>query len=192
MPETHAVVETEKKFRCDTMDELIDHAICLGFMKVQENTKEHDMYFTDKEYTFIEQKICLRIRQTDTHCEITHKWQSYGTGAFYSKVENNIQIAQDGQKNAIALIESLWFIRYIDVKKTRDLYRKDIDGLAYHIAIDYIEGAWYFVEFEILSQRTMEEDQIKIFFESFVDLFTDFDLQEEVLPYRDIVKKMSI
>lgn len=68
-----AVFETEKKFRCSDIDTLIHHALSIGFDKSHENLKEHDIYFTDKENTFIKERICLRIRQTDMHCEITHK-----------------------------------------------------------------------------------------------------------------------
>jgi len=68
-----AVFETEKKFRCNSIVPLIDHALSIGFIKTDENLGEHDIYFTDKDHTFIEQRICLRIRQTDHHCEITHK-----------------------------------------------------------------------------------------------------------------------
>jgi len=186
------VIETEKKFRCKNIDKLVDHAIGLGFSKVQENSQEHDIYFTDKENSFIKQKICLRIRQTESYCEITHKWISQDAGAFYSKIENNIKIAYEHKKNAIILLESLWFIKYIDVKKTRNLYKKNIGKLSHHIAIDYIEDAGYFVEFEILSPEDREKDQIKIIFESFIELFSEFKLQEEILPYRDIVKKLSI
>lgn len=188
---SHTVFETEKKFRCNNVDELVAYALSMDFIKTHENLWEHDIYFTDKENTFIEQRICLRIRQTENHCEITHKWQSKDTGAFYSKLENNIKIAHDHKENAITLLQSLWFVRYVDVKKTRNLYKKDGENMIYNIAIDHIEGAWYFVEFEILSEKALEEDQIQSFFKSFVHLFTDFDLQEERLPYRDIVKQMS-
>jgi predicted adenylyl cyclase CyaB len=102
-----AVIETEKKFRCKYIDKLVDHAIMLGFGKAQENIQEHDIYFTDKDSTFITQRICLRVRQTDKHCEITYKGQSQNTGAFYSKLENNIQIPYNSKESAIALLESL-------------------------------------------------------------------------------------
>jgi len=82
-------------------------------------------------------------------------------------------------------------LRYVDVKKTRNLYKKTIGKLTHNIAIDHIEDAGYFVEFEILSQEALEEHQIKDFFESFVDLFQDFNLEEEQLPYRDIVRKLQ-
>ncbi|MEI6774130.1 MAG: hypothetical protein WCL18_05005 [bacterium] len=68
-----AVFETEKKFRCTDVEGVIQHALSIGFIKTHENIGEHDIYFTDKEHHFIEQRICLRIRQTEVHCEITHK-----------------------------------------------------------------------------------------------------------------------
>lgn len=186
-----AVFETEKKFRCTTIDSLINHALSLGFNKTDENLQEHDIYFTDKDYIFIQQRICLRIRQTDKHCEITHKWKSNNTEGLYSKLENNIKIPHDHKENAIALIESLWFLRYVDVKKTRNMYKKNIGKMTHNIAIDHIENAGYFVELEILSQEALEEHQIQEFFESFVHLFQDFNLQEETLPYRDIVRQLQ-
>jgi adenylate cyclase class IV len=79
----------------------------------------------------------------------------------------------------------------VDVKKTRNMYKKDGENIVYNIAIDHIEGAGHFVELEILSEKALGEDQIQSFFESFVDLFRDFGLQEEKLPYRDIVKQMN-
>lgn len=188
----HTTFETEKKFRCADIGGLIHHALSLGFSKTQEDTEEHDIYFTDKDYIFIKQRICLRIRQTDSHCEITHKWHSQDTGALYSKLENNIQIPHDNKENAIYLLQSLWFVRYVEVKKTRNMYRKEIGDLIYTIAIDHIKDAGYFVEFEILSQDPIQKDQRENFFMSFVDLFSNFDLQEEPLPYRDIVKTLSI
>lgn len=193
MPKTADTrIETEKKFRCKHIDKLVEHAVGLGFKKVQENSQEHDIYFTDKNYEFIKQRICLRIRQTENYCEITHKGKSQDTGALYSKLENNIDIAHEHRENAIVLLEALWFVRYIDIKKTRNMYRKDIGNLSYHIAIDYIEDAGYFVEFELLSQENWEKDKLQVLFEYFLSLFSNFDLQEEVLPYRDIVKKLSI
>lgn len=186
---SEAVFETEKKFRCTEIGKLIDHAGSLGFMQTQENIGEHDIYFTDKAYTFIEKRICLRIRQTDSHCEITHKWHSQDTGAFYSKLENNVQISHNNKENAISLIESLWFLKYVEVKKTRSLYSKKEEHYTYNIAIDHIENIWYFVEFEILSQNAIEKNQIKRNFNKFVRLFSDVDLQEETSPYRDIVKQ---
>lgn len=70
---SHTVFETEKKFRCDNIDDLVAHVVSMDFIKTHENVSEHDIYFTDKEDAFIEQRICLRIRQTENHCEITHK-----------------------------------------------------------------------------------------------------------------------
>jgi predicted adenylyl cyclase CyaB len=188
---SHTVFETEKKFKCDKVDDLVTYALSMDFIKTHENLPEHDIYFTDKDGTFIDQRICLRIRQTENHCEITHKWQSKDTEALYSKLENNIKIAHDHKENAIMLLQSLWFLRYVDVKKTRNIYKKDGENMIYNIAIDHIEEAWYFVEFEILSEKALKEDQIELFFESFVHLFKDFGLQEERLPYRDIVKNLS-
>jgi len=186
---SNAVFETEKKFRCTEIEKLINHASSLGFIQIQEDTKEHDIYFTDKEYTFIEKRICLRIRQTDSHCEITHKWHSHDTEAFYSKLENNIQIPHNNKENAISLIESLWFLKYVEVKKTRNMFKKTQEEYTYNIAIDHIENIWYFVEFEILSPNAIEKDQIKSILDEFVSHFNDFGLQEESLPYRDIVKQ---
>lgn len=186
-----AVFETEKKFRCSRIGALVTHAKVLGFIKTHEDIGEHDIYFTDKENTFIPQRICLRIRQTSHHCEITHKWESSNTEGLYSKLETNIQIPHDNKENAIVLLESLWFVRYVDVKKTRNIYKKEIEHLVYNIVIDHIQDAGYFVELEILSQEALEEDQIQIFFESFVALFDDFALEEERLPYRDIVKQLN-
>ncbi len=163
----------------------------MDFIRTHENVSEHDIYFTDKDDTFIEQRICLRIRQTENHCEITYKWQSKDTWAFYSKLENNINITHNHKENAIELLQSLWFLRYVDVKKTRNMYKKDGENIVYNIAIDHIEGAGHFVEFEMLSGKALEENQIQSFFESFVDLFRNFGLQEEKLPYRDIVKQMN-
>lgn len=82
-------------------------------------------------------------------------------------------------------------MRYVDVKKTRTIYRKKIGKLVYTIAIDHIENAGYFVEFEILSQDAIEKEQIQTIFDAFIALFDDFDLQEENLPYRDIVRPLS-
>ncbi|MCX6824256.1 MAG: class IV adenylate cyclase [candidate division SR1 bacterium] len=186
---SEAVFETEKKFRCTEIDKLVDHACSLGFIQTQKNIREHDIYFTDKEHIFIEKRICLRIRQTDSHCEITHKGHSQDTGAFYSKLENNIEIAHENKENAISLIESLGFLKYVEIKKVRDIFKKTQEKYTYNIAIDHIENIGYFIEFEILSPKAIEKDQIKIIFNEFVGHFGGFDLQEESLPYRDIVKQ---
>ena len=69
----HRIFETEKKFRCDKINELVTYALSMDFIRTHENVSEHDIYFTDKDDTFIEQRICLRIRQTENHCEITYK-----------------------------------------------------------------------------------------------------------------------
>ncbi|MEI6774129.1 MAG: hypothetical protein WCL18_05000 [bacterium] len=76
----------------------------------------------------------------------------------------------------------------VDVKKIRNLYRKKIEKLVYTIAIDYIENTGYFVELEIVSQYAMQKKETQTIFNAFVDLFNDFNLQEEILPYRDIVR----
>jgi adenylate cyclase class IV len=71
------------------------------------------------------------------------------------------------------------------------MYRQKIGELVYTIAIDHIENTGYFIEFEILSQDAIEKEQIQRAFDTFVDLFGDFDLQEENMPYRDIVRPLD-
>ena len=184
------VFETEKKFRCNNVDELIKHAESLWFIKEYENLGEHDIYFTDKEHTFIDKRICLRIRQTDVHCEITHKGHSHDTWALYSKKETNIQLQHHNKEDAIYLLESLWFLKYVEIKKTRQLYSKTIESYIYNIAIDYIEHWGHFVELEIISQEAIPEYELHNIFANYRNLFKQFNLEEETLPYRDIIKNI--
>lgn len=150
---------------------------------------EEDTYYTDKEETFIKDKVCLRTRKTnDELLELTYKPKTDDNTEKYGKREVNIELNVKDYDDIRFVICQLGYIEYVSFKKFREIYSKNIDGIEYSVMIDKIDGVGGFIELELLADTEEEKEKLKIKLDEFVEMFECNNLKEKTLPYRDIVK----
>ena len=97
--------------------------------KTNENIEE-DTYYTDKQETFIKDRICLRIRKiNDDFLELTYKPKVENNLEKYGKREVNIKLQPVDYDDVKYIIEELGYLEYVSFKKERKTYTKNIDGI---------------------------------------------------------------
>jgi predicted adenylyl cyclase CyaB len=182
------VLEAEAKFRCSNFDEL--RKLCKKYNFEQcKSVREIDDYFTDREKTFIKDRICLRFRDRDGQLEFTYKGKSSSDSHFFIKKEYNVPISSTEYKEKIAFLESLGFYKYVTVIKTRETYTKDEEFIIKNIVIDQVEGVGNFVEFEIIvkDKHKFSNEELKDILNKLIHKFRKIGLEKANLPYRDYV-----
>ena len=158
--------------------------------KFYEHILEEDTYYTDKEETFIKNRVCLRTRTTNNEkLELTYKPKTDNSTEKYGKKEINISLNVDDYDDVKYMINELGYIEYVSFIKDRTIYTKLIDGFIHNIMIDSIENVGNYIEFEILANTEDEKEKLKASLEKFIQEFNCKNLQEKLLPYRDIVKQ---
>lgn len=181
-------VETEQKYYCFNQKKLMEKIISLNFKEFPVKV-ESDEYFTDINSEYIKNRICLRIRKTNNkNMEITFKGKSSSLLGQYCKLENNIKADINEYDNIVNLFTSLGFYSYCTVKKERHTFLKKEDNYKYSIMIDTLSNIGGFVEFEIISeQENSKKEELKVALRKFINTFSEFNLKEEIRPYRDVV-----
>lgn len=158
--------------------------------KFYEHILEEDTYYTDKEETFIKNRVCLRTRKTNNEkLELTYKPKTDNSTEKYGKKEINISLNVDDYDDVKYMINELGYIEYVSFIKDRTIYTKLIDGFIHNIMIDNIENVGNYIEFEILANTEDEKEKLKASLEKFIQEFNCKNLEEKTLPYRDIVKQ---
>jgi len=159
-----------------------------NFKFVSKNTEE-DTYYTDKEETFIKDRICLRTRKiNEDFLELTYKPKTDDKLEKYGKKEVNIELKVEDYQDIKYVIQELGYIEYVSFRKHRETYSKLIEGIEYNIMIDKIENVGSFIELEILANTEKEKERLMPKLDEFVERFECNKLKEKMLPYRDIVK----
>ena len=181
-------IELEKSYYVDNEDLLMNAINQNGFEKIEDSVEE-DTYFTDKEETFIKDRVCLRTRLTnETNLELTFKSGSTEFTELYGKREVNLNLNKDDYEDTIFMITALGFVKYVSFKKHRITYSKVIRGLEHNIMFDEIEGIGKFVELEIIADDTTDKDAIHEELVKFLEEMKVSSFKEKKEPYRDIVK----
>lgn len=183
--------EIEKKFFCDSSDDLI-YKVLENHMKLVDISYEIDQYFTDIESEYIKSRTCLRIRRTNSEkMEITYKGSSKEFTNLYAKCETNIDLDIKNYEGVVELLANLGFYSYVIFNKTRKTYSIIKDDLIYNVMIDDIKGLGSFAEFEILSNidKDIDINILKEKLNIFIDDFSSLKLREAILPYRDFVTR---
>lgn len=153
---------------------------------------EEDTYYTDKQETFIKDRICLRTRKiNEDFLELTYKPKIDDKIEKYGKKEVNIELKVEDYKDIQYIIEELGYEKYVSFKKYREIFSKNIDGIEYNIMIDKIENIGNFVELEILTDTEESKEKLATKLDEFVQKFECDKLEEKMLPYRDIVKNFK-
>ena len=183
-------IETESKYYCMEPEKFINYCEKIG-LKLVDKEIENDEYFTDLDSAFIKNRTCLRIRSTDSDkMEITFKGKSLELLGQYSKVENNIEANILEYNNFVSLFSSLGYYSYVNVNKNRITYTLENSSFECNLMIDKLDEIGGFVEFEVISDReTYEKKLMEQELNNFVKMFSEFNLEEVNLPYRDIVAK---
>lgn len=184
------IIELEASFILDRNEDLIFLKISEKNFLLKEETIEEDTYYTDKEMTYIRDRICLRTRNTDNErLELTYKPKTDNKTEKYGKREVNIQINVEDYEDIKYVIEELGFIEYVSFKKHRKTYSKIIDNTEYNIMVDEIENVGKFIELEILTDTVEKQLKLKTRLDEFVTEIGCDSLDEKKQPYRDIVKQ---
>ncbi|MBE5822104.1 MAG: class IV adenylate cyclase [Clostridiales bacterium] len=154
---------------------------------------EEDTYYTDKQETFIKDRICLRTRKTnEDSLELTYKPKTDNSTEKYGKKEVNISLNVKDYKDIKFVINSLGYDEYVTFKKDRTIYTKVINGFEHNIMIDKIEGIGQYIELEIIANTEEEKEKLHDELDNFVRIFECDKLVEKNKPYRDIVKEYYI
>lgn len=175
-------IEIEKKFRLGNTDKAsFIHRLQKLDVQFVDKKKEIDTYFTVAGRDSLTTKECLRVRETDTHTEITYKPPTENhqiAHKHFAKKETNVSV-QDG-KEAVALLELIGNKILVIVGKERETY--SFDGGV--IVVDFIKDAGLFVEIEI---GTNDEQMALKKIDALAQKLGLDDSMIETLPYRDIV-----
>lgn len=184
------IIELEASYilneNCDEIYEKIKQE---KFKFVSENVEE-DTYYTDKQETFIKDRICLRTRKVnEDFLELTYKPKVDNNIEKYGKKEVNIKLQPIDYEDIKYIIKELGYTEYVSFQKERKTYTKNIEGIEYNIMIDKIRDVGSFIELEILTDAEENKEKLAPKLDEFVQLFNCNKLKEKMLPYRDIVKK---
>jgi adenylate cyclase class 2 len=174
--------EVEMKFRLNSehKESFVTKLESLGG-KFIKNKREIDTYFNVSGRDSLTTKECLRVRETDSHTEITYKPPTDSSAidlSHFAKQETNLSVPD--AKEAINLLELLGNQILVTVDKERSYY--EFEDLA--VVIDVIKDAGTFVEIEI------ETDAEEIGIGKIRSLAQELNLDDSVVvnqPYRDIV-----
>ncbi len=180
-------IETEKKYFCINNRELLEKIKMLDYKLVSEGN-EVDEYFTDINSEYIKKRTCLRIRKSNNNMEITFKGKSKDFSSSFTKLESNFKMEIENYDNFINLFSMLGYYSYTIVNKNRYTYQLKDNEYTYSIMVDNIEDLGGFVEFEIVCEnKIIDEDILRSKLNQFVSLFSSLNLEEAKLPYRDFV-----
>ena len=169
-------------------DEILDKINKENFKKIEEVIEE-DTYYTDKDYIFIKDRICLRTRKVDNDfLELTYKPKSDNKSDRYGKREVNLKLNPEDNEDLKFILEELGFINYISFKKHREIYSKMMNNVQYNIMIDNIDGIGDFIELEILLDTEKQKEEFYNELDNFVKKMDCDKLKKKDKPYRDIVK----
>jgi len=185
------VFEIEHKFRCKNVDLLIEQCKKNGY-KYFSRQKEKDVYYTDINGVFVKNRICLRIRTTDSKSELTYKDKSTNLRGSYSKEENNIYIKPTQITSTSELLSSLGYSKYSTVSKDRITFSKKMIDYEINIMIDKIKNAGNFVELELITDYQKNKKEITAYenlLKEEASKYKNTGLEEAMLPYRDYVAK---
>lgn len=184
------VIEIEESYYLDNNYTNILKKIKEENFEFTKDITEEDTYFTDKDFNFIKDKVCLRTRKVnEDFLEITYKPKTDKTTEKYGKKEVNLKIDPKDYKDAKYIIEELGYIEYVSFKKNRKIYSKTINGLKYSVMIDTIENIGDFIELEILSDNAEEKELLQGKLYKFIEKMECSNLRKKTKPYRDIVKE---
>ena len=187
------IIEIEASYQLEEKyDDILKKIKEEGF-KFLKDIVEEDTYFTDKDMTFIKDRICLRTRKiNEDFLELTYKPKIDNNTEKYGKREVNLRIHTKDYIDTKYIIEELGYIEYVSFKKHRKIYTKVIDNFDYNIMIDSIEGVGNFIELEILCSNEEEKEFLHDKLDDFVEKLGCSNLKEKKKPYRDIVKESKI
>ena len=174
--------EVEKKYRLESKDKAsFVRRLQEADAQFINKKKEVDTYFNVAGRDSLTTKECLRVREADTHTEMTYKPPTENHQVVqnhFAKKETNISV-KDGRE-AITFLELLGNDILVAVDKEREYYA--FDGCV--VALDSIRDAGLFVEIEI------ETDDENSGLEKIDAIAQKLGLDEsmiETLPYRDVV-----
>jgi len=180
-------IETEKKYFCANSEELISKINAIGFNLVC-NRVESDEYFTDINSDYVKTRTCLRIRKTNDRMQVTFKGKSKDFSNSFCKLESNYHVSIDNYNDLINLFSNLGFYSYTIVNKNRYIYQTIHKKNKYNIMIDNIDELGGFVEFELICEdEIFDEFNLRIKLNKFISKFSDLNLEEATLPYRDYI-----
>ena len=158
-------------------------------LKKTEEVIEEDTYYTDKDYIFIKDRICLRTRKVDNDfLELTYKPKTDNKSEKYGKREVNLKLLPEESEDIKYILEELGFIQYVSFKKHRIIYSKKMKNVQYNIMIDNINQIGDFIELEILVDTEKQKEEFHDELDNFVKRMDCDKLREKEKPYRDIVK----
>ena len=184
------VIEIEESYYLDNNYTNILKKIKEENFEFAKDITEEDTYFTDKDFNFIKDRVCLRTRKVnEDFLEITYKPKTDKITEKYGKREVNLKIDPDDYNDAKYIIQELGYIKYVSFKKHRKIYSKTINRFKYSVMIDSIENIGDFIELEILADNEAEKELLQEELYKFIEKMECSNLRQKTKPYRDIVKE---
>lgn len=141
--------EVEQKFPVDDLAAIEAGLVALG-ARFESAVEQVDRYFAHPSRDFARTDEALRIRQTEAQCYVTYKGPKVDPA---TKTRREIELPLGGTAEAAAqwtsLLEALGFQGVAEVRKRRRPARLAWQSAEIKIALDRVEGAGTFVEFEL-------------------------------------------
>lgn len=185
------IIELEASYYLEENNNIIENIKKEGFCFIKDIIEE-DTYFTDKNMSFVRDRVCLRTRKTnEDFSELTYKPKTDNNTEKYGKREVNIKIEPQDYNDTKYILKELGYEEYVSFKKHRKIYSKNINNFEYNIMIDEIENVGSFIELEILANNEKEKEQLHDELDLFIEKMGCNNLKEKNKPYRDIVKEFK-
>lgn len=182
--------EVEQKYGLSTAlaGAVAAHIAALGFTP-RPSVRLSDIYYTDPAHTFIEQRICLRLRTVDnkiTSLDYKSAVSQAQQANTHAKQEIELAIANAPLATGKNLLHALGFHEYVTVAKTRTAHTSQRwPGIT--IDWDVVDSIGIFVELEALVSKA---EDIPAAEERLRALAGQLGLAPDMLvgrPYRDLV-----
>ena len=185
------IIELESSYKINNFTSLLKKITEKGY-KYNYHVIECDTYYTDKDYEFIKDRVCLRTRKTNNNkLELTFKPKTDDTTEKYGKKEFNISLDVRDYDDIDFVLNKLGYKKYVSFKKDREVYSKIEKGFEHNIMLDEIDGVGKYIELEIIANTEDEKEKLHNELDRFISEFDCNNLVEKKKSYRDTYSGIS-
>lgn len=184
-----AMAEFDAKFFCEDDTKLISQLLEDGF-ELKSKNDEIDIYFTDKDGKFVDERTFLRVRKKENQIiEISYKDKTKGGDELHHLKESNILSKVKSYDETVKFFNILGHSKYITVYKDVEIYTRKYDNVMYNVVVEKVPEIGSFIEFEVISPKSMDKTIVKENFKKFVENYKEYDINKAKRIPRDYVAK---
>ncbi|TWT86869.1 CYTH domain protein [Pseudobythopirellula maris] len=120
-------------------------------------SEQSDAYFNHPSRDFAQTDEALRIRTVGEASRLTYKGAKLG-GAAKTRFEQELPLAEGTTEGWREVLLRLGFREVTAVRKRREAFSLTLDGRAFELTIDRVEGLGLYAEVETLADETSQDD----------------------------------